>query len=319
MVFGLAGQPSIIDDVRVRVATSSCSWEWRPTCAWPTRRSGCSGWAIGSRSIDDATASPAPHHDVRHRARARRRCRDHLGERHLLRVGPRPGHDARDPGGPCGDDAAAGPHAVDPARQAGSDSTHSTPITPWPAAAARILCRDAHLWPSDAQRVAARSRRHLPEPRNGRRDASPGARAPAGDHRRDRAAAGEVHAARIGRFASRLHRAVADASCCRGGRRVRRCCRRGSDVRRQHHHRRQRDPSLVPVRPRRRDRGDQPRLRRSGERGDLRDAHHRRHVANDRDPTARRRSAATTSRRSPPGSASARGCWSSTTSLPAAR
>ena len=45
---------------------------------------------------------------------------------------------------------------------------------------------------------------------------------------------------------------------------------RGPAVRRQHHGRGQRRAAFVPVRLRRRDRGDQPRLRRRGQHGDLR-------------------------------------------------
>ena len=48
------------------------------------------------------------------------------------------------------------------------------------------------------------------------------------------------------------------------------------------------DPALVPVRPRRRDRCHQPRLRRRRQRGDLRDPRDRRHAAHDRAATARR-------------------------------
>ena len=127
----------------------------------------------------------------------------------------------------------------------------------------------------DAQRMAARSRRHLPEPRHGRGNASPGARPPAGDHRRDRAPAGAVHAPRAGRRARHDDAPIAPARRRRRGRRVRRSRRRGPDVRRQHHHRRQRRPALVPVRHRRRDRRHQPRLRRRRQRGDVRDPHDR--------------------------------------------
>ncbi len=114
MVFGLAGQPSILDDVAstgrdqfvlVGMETDVC-----------VAHSAIGLLGLGHRvAVDrrrDGVSRAAPR--VRNRACAWGRGRGHLGEGHLLRVGPRPGHDARDPGDRRRG-AAAGPHAVDPA------------------------------------------------------------------------------------------------------------------------------------------------------------------------------------------------------------
>ena len=95
MVFGLAGQPSIVDDVTrtgrdqfvlVGMETDVCIAHSaigllgsRPSGRGDRRR--------------DRVSRAAPR--LRHRPRPWSRGRDHVGERHLLRVGPRPGHDAR--------------------------------------------------------------------------------------------------------------------------------------------------------------------------------------------------------------------------------
>ena len=201
----------------------------------------------------------------------------------------------------------------------GGRSTRLAVISADPRTSSGVLCGDAHLRTSDAQRMAARPRRHLPEPRHGRGDAPAGAGASAGDHRRDRTPTGPVHAPRAGRHSRDGDRAAAPARGCRGGGRVRRSGRRGPDVRRQHHHRRQRRAALVPVRRRRRDRRDQPRLRRRRQRGDVRGPHDRRHAAHDRAPAARRRPGRLRRGHRRRARRPHTRCWSSTTSPPARR
>ena len=147
MVFGLAGQPSILDEV-TRTGRNEFVLVGMETDVCVAHSAiGLMGLGFRVAVIDDATASPPPHHEygiarVRGAGAVITSVKGIYYEwvRDLATMHATPRSAAYD--------VAAGPHAVGPKLVATAPT--SLPYLHRQSQQAPILCRDAHLWPSDA-------------------------------------------------------------------------------------------------------------------------------------------------------------------------